>query len=231
MAIEDARDGLNIGVSISSNFRSINDRIEHACDLVKRDPKEITLIAVSKGVSREDIIKAYELGVRNFGENRLQEHINKNNDLPNDIMWHFIGKLQTNKINKVVKLFNVIHSLESEKQIVEIDKNKILTHALIQLNLSNEPQKSGISTDKLDELVCAAAKSKYIHLIGLMTIGPVSEDAETARPYFKQLRKLAERIPGVSCLSMGMSNDFEVAIQEGATHIRVGSQLFGVRRN
>ena len=216
-------------MNIKQNLESIQERIVRACESVNRNPEEITLIAVSKKQPIEKIQEIYDLGIKNFGENRLQEAIGKIESLPKDITWHYVGRLQTNKIKKIVKLFNFIHSVDSKKQLLEIEKHNEVVKIFIELNLLKQPQKSGISPEELDEFVRFAAQFNCIEPIGLMAMGPLDQNMENIRPYFKQLNELLRRTRVGNCLSMGMSNDFEVAIQEGATHIRVGSAIFGPR--
>lgn len=213
---------------IARNLSKINLRIASACNSVGRDPSEITLVAVSKTFSIEDIQQAYDAGHRHFGESRLQEAQPKIEVLPSDIVWHFIGTLQSNKAKKIAQLFPVIHTIDSESKLKEISKAERLIQGFIEVNIANEPQKAGISTDSLDEFSQTVLSYSQVHLTGLMTIGPTVSDPELSRPYFRQLRNHAHRL-GVENLSMGMSQDFDVAIQEGATHIRVGSAIFGKR--
>ncbi len=178
----------------------------------------------------EELREAYDLGQRHFGESRLQEAIPKIEALPVDIVWHFIGPLQSNKARRVASLFDVIHSFCKTSQIVEADKAGTPVQGLIEVNIAEEAQKTGISPQNLDGFRADILQSSNVHFRGLMTIGPVVPDAELMRPYFRELRQQATRL-GVDWLSMGMSNDFEVAIQEGASHIRVGSAIFGSRKN
>ena len=161
--------------------------------------------------------------------NRLQEAIPKIEALPGDITWHYIGKLQSNKAKKAAQYFPDIHTLETEGQLKEIEKQSNQASGLIELNLSSEAQKSGISGKMLDDFHTAVLECNHVRFRGLMTVGPNLEDPEGMRPYFKELRRLGEQV-GAEWLSMGMSGDFEVAIQEGATHVRVGSAIFGSRK-
>lgn len=213
---------------LSDNLADIHRRIEAASKSANRRPTDITLIAVTKTVPIEKIQEAYELGLRDFGESRLQEALPKIEALPDDVTWHFIGKLQSNKAKKAAQHFPVIHTLESSTQIREIDKAGRDVGGLLELNIANESQKSGISTESVDDLLQCVIQSLHVRFRGLMTIGPNLSDPEQMRPYFRRLRELGEQV-GAQWLSMGMSGDFEVAIQEGATHIRVGSALFGER--
>ncbi len=206
---------------------TIRERLERACESSGRGPSQVTLIAVSKTQPAEAIREAYDLGLRDFGESRLQEALPKIEALPNDITWHFIGHLQSNKARKVASLFDVIHTIESEAQLREIEKAGREIQAFIELNVAEEAQKHGIFPAALDDLVEKVIHYQHVHLRGLMTIGPALEP-EMMRPFFGQVRHFNERIRG-EWLSMGMSGDFEVAIQEGSTHIRVGTALFGER--
>lgn len=215
-------------MSLSENYRLVQERITIAAESVGRCASNVTLIAVSKFQSIDSLRALYDLGQRDFGENRLQEIIEKTPMLPSDIRWHFIGTLQSKKVRKAAELCEVLHSIESHSQLKEIEKVDRIVNVLIQLNIGNEEQKSGIDEKTLDEFQQAVLHCSQAKLLGLMTIGPIVEEAEQMRPLFARMRRLNERIGG-HWLSMGMSGDFEVAIQEGATHIRVGSLLFGER--
>ena len=193
-----------------------------------RDPASVTLIAVTKTVDAGAIRDAYDLGLRHFGENRLQEALQKRDALPTDVVWHFIGKLQSNKARKVAECFAAIHTLESASQLRELNKTQAQIDCLIEVNIADEPQKSGIPAKMLDVFVKSVAEYKGVRFRGLMTVGPAMQNAELMRPYFKRMRELRLSVGG-EWLSMGMSNDFDVAIQEGATHVRVGTALFGER--
>jgi pyridoxal phosphate enzyme (YggS family) len=211
-----------------SNLREIQDRITRSCEGVGRDPASVTLVAVSKLQPVEAIQGLYDLGVRDFGESRLQEAVGKMEALPSDIRWHFIGHLQSNKARQVGASFDWIHTVCTEAQLREFEKGSRRVRAMIEINIANEPQKSGISQDALDGFITKALNYKYTQICGLMTIGPAGLEAEEMRGYFREVRGLNEKIGG-TCLSMGMSGNFDVAIQEGATHIRVGTALFGAR--
>lgn len=213
---------------VRKNLNEIQDRIHLACDSVGRDPASVTLIAVSKTFPADAIQAAYDLGHRHFGESRLQEAQPKIETLPDDITWHFIGGLQSNKAKKIAQLFNVIHTFDSESQLHEASKANRPIDALIEVNVAEEKQKSGILLKDLDSFHQKLLDFKLIRFRGLMTIGPATENPEQMRPYFRTLREANSRLGG-QWLSMGMSGDFEVAIQEGASHIRVGTALFGER--
>jgi pyridoxal phosphate enzyme (YggS family) len=209
-------------------LQSIRDRIARAAESVGRDPSEVTLVAVSKSFGPDAIQEAYDLGLRDFGESRFQEAFPKIKVLPADIRWHFIGSIQSNKARRIAEAFHLIQSLSSETAAREIDKAEGPTNVLIEVNIAQEPQKSGISLNRLDEFAQSLLHYPQVHLLGLMTVGPALEPEEM-RPYFREMRRLRDRLR-LSELSMGMSSDFDVAIQEGATHIRVGRALFGARR-
>ncbi len=213
---------------IAENLASIQEQVNRACDSVPRNPAEITLVAVSKTFSVVDIQAAYDLGLRDFGESKAQELQTKVHHLPNDINWHFIGTLQSNKAKHVAEMSTTIHTIENERQLREIDKQDRTIDGFIQVNIASESQKSGILIESLDTVLSYVLTSHQVRFLGLMTIGPPVQNPEESRPYFRKLAELNQQANG-TMLSMGMSNDFDVAIQEGATHIRVGSALFGKR--
>lgn len=205
---------------------------------VGRSPEEIKLIAVSKSVSIDKILEAADLGLRFFGENRVQEakeKIEKIRDF--NIEWHMIGHLQTNKAKDAVKLFSMIQSVDSERVAKAIDREaqKIgkVQRVLIQVKLSDEESKYGVEEKELTKLLEVCQNLKNITVEGLMTIPPYFENPEGVRPYFRKLREIRDsllpRYPYLKELSMGMSHDFEVAIEEGATMVRIGTALFGQR--
>lgn len=213
---------------LAQRLHQVQENIKRACDNARRDPAEITLVAISKTHTTETIQQAYDLGIRHFGEARWQEAQTKVHTLPADITWHFIGKLQSNKAKAVASQFHVVHTIESPNQIEQIDKQPRTVDALIQLNLAREPQKSGIFQEDLDTLVQAVLKSQSVRYRGLMTIGPPNLADEDARTLFRMLADLGKQHEA-QWLSMGMSDDYVMAIQEGATHVRVGSAIFGQR--
>jgi pyridoxal phosphate enzyme (YggS family) len=215
-------------MNIEDRYREVLDRIRLSCEKVGRNPASVHLIAVSKMQSVEKIQELYNLGHRDFGESKVQELLVKVNVLPKDIRWHFIGTLQSNKLRKAAEVCDVIHSIDSESQLKEIRKIDSSLNVFVQVNIGDEPQKSGVNKNGLDSMVASVLNCSQAELLGLMTIGPAVEDAEAMRPYFAEMRSLNERVGG-RWLSMGMSSDFDVAVQEGSTHIRVGSLLFGDR--
>ncbi|HSI73143.1 MAG TPA: YggS family pyridoxal phosphate-dependent enzyme [Fimbriimonas sp.] len=222
-------------MTAKSRLSYVIERIERACESAGRNPKLVTLVAVSKTKTVDQIRELYDLGQRQFGESRLQEALPKIEALPNDIIWHFIGELQSNKAKKVAENFHIIHTIYKESQVREIAKRALAASppkgrqdVFIEINIGQEPQKAGIFLQELDEILPIIIECKAVQFRGSMTIGPALEDAEQMRPYFRALREANESVGG-EWLSMGMSHDFEVALQEGATHIRVGSALFGER--
>jgi len=231
--------------SIAENLARVRERIAAAARLAGRLPSEVALMAVSKTFPAERIREAYEAGQRLFGENRVQEFAEKSGALADlaDIEVHLIGHLQTNKAAKAAELFAGVDSVDSlrlaEKLNAAAEKHSKVLPVLLELNLGGEESKSGLSPEspELEELLQAAPRLAHLEIRGLMTIPPFSEDPEDARPYFRRLRELrdriaARRLPQVAmdALSMGMSHDFEVAIQEGSTCVRLGTAIFGERK-
>ncbi len=225
---------------ITQNIASIRERIERSALLAGRRPEEIRLVAVSKTVSADRIREAAAAGLRIFGENYIQEARDKAAALSDlSIEWHFIGHLQTNKAKYAVRQFALIHSVDSARLVAEIDREAKKAgktqDILIQVNVAGEATKSGVEPDALRPLLEEAAAYPHVRVVGLMTMPPYSEDPEAIRPYFRDLNTLAKRytgvIPGIDLreLSMGMSHDFEVAISEGATLVRIGTAVFGER--
>lgn len=227
---------------ISSNVSLIRQRIGAACSRCGRDPQSVRLMAVSKTVAPERIRQALDAGVTLLGENYVQEAREKIPSIGHVAEWHMIGHLQTNKVKYVVNFFDWIHSVDRLELARELDKragqhNRRL-NVLIEVNVSGEESKSGIEATQALELVRQVSLLPNINLRGLMTMPPYSDNPENSRPYFQALRKLrddisAAGIPGIHMdeLSMGMTDDFEVAIEEGATIIRVGRAIFGNRMN
>jgi PLP dependent protein len=231
-------------MSIAENIARIRARIATAAARVKRDSSQITLMAVTKTVEPQRIREAYEVGLRVFGENRVQEFAEKQEALKDlqDAEWHLIGHLQSNKANKAAELFQSVDSVDSLRLAERLNEAaKQLGRALpvlIEIKVSDEESKAGIAMDspELENLLLGAARLEHLLIRGLMTVPPFTEDPEGARPFFRTLRDLRDtialrRLPNVSMdtLSMGMSHDFEVAIEEGSTCVRVGSAIFGSR--
>ena len=218
----------DLELQIQANLQEIQSRINRACLSVNRDPSEVVLVAVSKTFSADHIKAAHYLGIRDFGESKFQELQTKVHQLPSDINWHFIGKIQSNKAKQVALTANTIHTVENERQLAEFSKQDRTFNGFIQVNIASEQQKSGIFIEDLDTVLSHVLKCSNVRFQGLMTIGPAVSNPEDSRIHFRRLAELNRQIGGKS-LSMGMSNDFEVAIQEGATHIRIGSAIFGTR--
>jgi pyridoxal phosphate enzyme (YggS family) len=231
-------------MSIPENLAMIQERIAAGAHRSGRRPGEITLMAVSKTHPPERVREAYAAGLRVFGENRVQEFAGKAGALADlaAAEWHMIGHLQTNKAGKAVELFGAVDSVDSVKLAEKLDvaalaKSKKLS-VLIEINVGGEAAKSGVAPDspELEELLLAAPRLEALKFRGLMTVPPFTDNPEGARPYFRRLRGLrdaiaARRLPavGMDVLSMGMSHDFEVAIEEGSNCVRVGTAIFGER--
>ena len=222
------------------NLETIEENIQAACDRVGRSRDEVTLIAVSKTKPVSDLEAVYELGARHFGENKVQELVDKIEVMPKDIKWHMIGHLQRNKVKYIVDKVSLIHSVDSLRLAQEISKQAVKkdvnVDVLIEINIGNEDSKFGVSADEVKKLVRETAILPNISVKGLMCVAPYVVDSEENRAFFHKIKDLSvdimsENIDNVSMsiLSMGMSNDYEVAIEEGATMVRIGSNLFGKR--
>ena len=231
-------------MSISDNIAEVRQRIDAAAQRAGRNPNEIFLMAVSKTFPPERIREAYSAGLRLFGENRVQEYSGKAPALGDlkDAEWHLIGHLQSNKAGKAAELFSAVDSVDSlrlaEKLNTSARQLRKKLAVLIEINIAREAAKSGIApgSKDLEELLLAAPQFERLEFRGLMAIPPFAEDLEQSRPYFRKLRELrdqiaARKLSGISMnvLSMGMSHDFEVAIEEGSTCVRVGTAIFGGR--
>lgn len=225
---------------VQENISKVEKKINAACSKAGRSQEDVTLIAVSKTKPIEMIEEALACGKREFGENKAQELKQKYEALSKDIKWHFIGHLQTNKVKYVVGRACLIHSVDSyhlaEAIETESAKRDVISHILIEVNVAREDSKFGIHEEEAMELVCAVAKLPHIKIEGLMTIAPFVENPEQNRKIFRKLYKLSvdiasKNIDNVSmgALSMGMTNDYEVAVEEGATYVRVGTAIFGSR--
>ena len=225
---------------ILKNIENVRKNIVKACEKVGRDPKEVTLIAVSKTKPYTDIEEALPSGILDFGENKVQEMSEKYDILPKNINWHMIGHLQRNKVKYLVGKVKLIHSVDSIRLANQIEtefakKNKI-ANILIEVNVAEEDSKFGLTVHDTLPLIKEISKLQHVHIQGLMTIAPYTSDSETNRQYFKKLKQLSvdireENIDNVSMdvLSMGMTGDYQVAIEEGATMVRVGTGIFGER--
>jgi pyridoxal phosphate enzyme (YggS family) len=215
---------------LAAQLDSVRERIDRAARRSGRTSKDVTLVAVSKVHPASAIREAYALGVRHFGESYVQEFERKAPELRDlaGAWFHLVGRLQSNKARRAVQLFQVIQSVDSEKLARRINDIGEVREVMIEVKLSREEAKGGVEPALLPALVETVRACPNLRLTGLMTLPPWSEEPEDSRPYFRELRRLAE-IHKIPCLSMGMSNDFEVAIEEGATHVRIGSALFGPR--
>lgn len=225
---------------ISEQIYAVQEQIRQACLRAGRDPKAVTLIAVSKTKPAEMIQAAYQEGLREFGENYVQELVEKTDRLPADIRWHMIGHLQRNKVKYVVGKAVLIHSVDSLRLAEEIQKESskkgMISDILIEVNIAGEENKFGSTAADVEKLISQVAALKQIRIRGLMTSAPYVENAEENRKYFRQLKQLcvdinAKNIDNVhmDVLSMGMTNDYVVAVEEGATMVRVGTAIFGAR--
>lgn len=225
---------------ITENLEQVRKNIDEACRMAGRDPKEVTLIAVSKTKPVSMLKEAYDAGARCFGENKVQEIMDKHPQLPEDIQWHMIGHLQRNKVKYIVDKVSMIHSVDSLRlaQTIEQEaaKHNVCVPVLLEVNVAQEESKFGLKMDEVLPLIETIADFPHIKVQGLMTIAPYVENAEDNRDFFRQLKKLsvdigAKNINNVSMsvLSMGMTGDYQVAVQEGATMVRVGTGIFGER--
>ena len=225
---------------VKENLQEIEKKIEEACRRAGRDRSEVTLIAVSKTKPVSMLQEAYSAGIREFGENKVQEMMDKYDVLPDDIHWHMIGHLQRNKVKYLMGKAALIHSVDSLRLAEEISaqsvRHQVVTDILIEVNIAGEETKFGTDREEAISLVEEASRLPGIHICGLMTIAPFVENPEDNRTYFRQIRELsvdiaAKKIDNVDMriLSMGMTGDYEVAIEEGATMVRVGTGIFGAR--
>ncbi len=227
--------------SVQENVLHVQQRIKAAARRAGRLPEEITLIAVSKTHSADAIREAYEAGIRHFGENRVQEWEAKHGMVKNlPATWHLIGHLQSNKAARAAKLFHSVDSLDDFALAGRLDRARGelaglgQLRVLVEVRVEHEAEKSGVEITQLSELAEGMGKLPHLEFAGLMCIPPLFEDVEKVRPYFRRLRELRDALQAqlgraLPVISMGMSHDFEVAIEEGATEIRVGTALFGMR--
>lgn len=227
-------------MNIENNLNNVFERIDKAAYRAGRNPNEIDLVAVTKYVDSNIIMKAIDLGVVNIGENRVQELMRKYDEVVKPANWHFIGGLQSNKVKYIVDKVDLIHSLDRLSLAKEINKrgkaiDRIIP-VLVQVNISKEPTKSGVFEEDIFSFMDSITDFEYIKVKGLMTMAPHTTDMEKTRPYFARMRNLSEKISeqkyaniNMEYLSMGMTNDFEVAIEEGANIIRIGRAIFDGR--
>ena len=221
-------------MSIELNIREVQERIAGACERSSRLPGEVTLVAVTKTVDVAVIRSAFGCGIKDFGENRVQEaeeKIGRLSALGSGVTWHLIGHLQSNKAKTAAELFDIIHSVDSLRLagILNRQTERVLP-VLLEVNVSAEATKSGLAVDEVTEVIEKIRQLPNLEVKGLMTIAPLVADPEEVRPVFSKLRELRNSL-GLEHLSMGMTDDFEVAIEEGATIVRVGRAIFGERRS
>ena len=225
---------------LKDNLFDVEQRIQAACDRAGRDRSEVTLIAVSKTKPESDLQEIYDQGIRDFGENKVQELCRKIENMPKDIKWHMIGHLQRNKVKYIVDQVELIHSVDSFRLAEEINiqakKKEIVVPILVEVNIAQEESKFGVSKEDAIELVKQIAALDGVQIKGLMTIAPYVVDSEENRGYFRKIKDLSvdienENIDNVcmDIISMCMTGDFEVAIEEGSTMVRVGTGIFGER--
>ena len=225
---------------IKENLQSVQDNIKEICRKCGRNPDDVTLIAVSKTKPNEMLMEAYDSGIREFGENYVQELSDKIETLPDDINWHMIGHLQRNKVKYIVGKVAMIHSVDSLRLAEAIDnessKKGVKTDILVEVNAANEENKFGVTLEEAEDFIRQLSHFDNIVVRGLMTSAPLVDNPEKNRVFFRQLRQLlvdinAKNIDNIhmDVLSMGMTNDYDIAIEEGATHVRVGTAIFGAR--
>ncbi len=223
---------INPDTDIALRFDLLSKRIEQAAKRSGRNPSDITFVAVSKGVEPGTLQQAIHAGIKVFGENRVVEAIHKFSEWRASVSLHLVGSLQTNKVKKAVGFFDLIHSIDSihlaHEVALEAERRSIVQPVLVQVNVAQEATKRGVSLDETPRLVEAVRRYSSLRLLGLMTIPPQHPDPEGARPYFIKLRECGVAM-GLFQFSMGMSDNFEVAIEEGATWVRIGTALFGDR--
>lgn len=227
-------------MSVCENYKEVDERVRRACEKSGRKREDVTLIAVSKTKPISMIEELYAMGVRDFGENKVQEMTAKEEALPKDIRWHMIGHLQRNKVKYIADKAEMIHSVDSVRLAEEINKEALkkdcTVSVLIEVNVAKEESKYGVLPEETEKLVEEISKFSNISVQGLMTIAPYVENPEENRNIFRKLKNLSVDIErkkfnnvSMNVLSMGMTGDYEVAVEEGATHIRVGTGIFGER--
>lgn len=225
---------------IKEQLEEVRKNIEAACKRAGRDPKEVTLIAVSKTKPVPMLEEAYEAGARDFGENKVQEIVQKKPELPEDIRWHMIGHLQRNKVHQVMGKAVLIHSVDSLRLAEQIEteaaKKDMVADILLEVNVAKEESKFGMMPEDVEEMAGQIAALPHLQIEGLMTIAPFVDDPEKNRPVFRKLYQLSVDIKkknidnvNMGVLSMGMTGDYQVAVEEGSTMIRVGTGIFGAR--
>lgn len=225
---------------VAENLAQVQKNINESCNKINRDPNEVTLIAVSKTKPVEMLKEAYDAGARVFGENKVQEIVDKYDQMPSDVKWHMIGHLQRNKVKYIVDKVDMIHSVDSYRlaQTIETEaaKKNVAVSVLLEVNVAEEESKFGLKMDEVLPLVQQISELPHVQVKGLMTIAPFVSNPEDNREIFRKLKKLSVDIEAkninnttMSVLSMGMTGDYMVAVQEGATMVRVGTGIFGER--
>ncbi len=225
---------------IKTNIQNVREKMAIACERSRRNKEDVTLITVSKTKPLEQLMEAYDTGARDFGENKVQEMLDKMEHMPEDVRWHMIGHLQRNKVKYIVGKVFLIHSVDSYRLAEEISKESVkrgvCSDILVEVNVADEATKFGTTSDEAIQLVESIALLPGIRVRGLMTIAPYVENQEENRPYFAKMKQLSVDISHknidnvfMDILSMGMTGDYEVAIEEGATCVRVGTGIFGER--
>lgn len=233
-------DGQPPFISVRENIQSVQDRIASTAQRVGRESDSITLIAISKTKPVSLIVEAIDAGITDIGENRVQEAKGKRSQVDRPVSWHLVGHLQTNKVKQALKIFDLIHSVDSIRLLAEIERQSCRlnrrTDVLVEVNTSGEESKYGLQPNEVLSFMEAASEYSHVRLKGLMTVGEFMPNPEEVRPSFTLLRSLKETIDSqgyqnveMEYLSMGMTNDFEVAIEEGANMVRIGSAIFGER--
>lgn len=225
---------------IGHNIDIVRERIQEAAERAGKYPDDIYLVAVTKNVAPEAIKESIELGIHTIGESKVQEALRKKDLIQHSVCWHLVGNLQTNKVKKAVQLFDMIQSLDSTVLAEAINKQAQnsgkIQECLIEIKISEEETKHGIQPQDIEKFIREAEHWPHIRIKGLMTIAPYCEDKEKTRPFFKRMKELFDNVcllnlswVDISVLSMGMSDDFDIAIQEGATMVRIGTAIYGER--
>ena len=226
---------------VAARLGGIERRIAAACARAGRSRESVRLVGASKQQPLAILRQAYDAGLRRFGENRVQEGLAKAGELPVDVEWHLLGPLQSNKVRPALERFTLFHAVDRARIALALDAEArargIVVRGLLEINLGGEQSKHGFDPAGLAEAIAPLAALTHLELVGLMAIPPPGPDAEASRPHFRRLREIARELAErpewsgrLNELSMGMSDDFEIAVEEGATYVRVGSQLFGARR-
>jgi PLP dependent protein len=226
-------------MDISENIRNIKERVDKSAKKSKRSKDDITIVAVSKTVNAESVVQAVKAGMKDFGENRVQEFLKKREEIGDEVNWHIIGPLQRNKVKFILDGVTLLHSLDRLSLAQEIEKQcenkRTKLDVLVQVNIAKEPTKSGVFEEDIEALLSQMSVMRRIRVKGLMAIPPFVSEPDDNRPHFQRMRMLYERFADMNSeckfeyLSMGMSGDFEAAIEEGSNMVRIGTAVFGAR--